>query len=151
MDVDLVLLLEQSQLLQLSVAFPEPDFYLPPLDVLIMENVRPTRGRFNIIHIPSGLKADCYTSRNHPGLPWALANRKRREIQGTSAWVCPAAYIITHKLDFLRESGSEKHLRDIRGILQCSPEEIDREWLDPMVAQLGLTDLWERCLASTQP
>lgn len=55
--------------------------------------------------------------------------------------------MIVRKLEFFREGGSEKHVRDIQGILSVSGElvrvGIVREWVD----RLGLRGQWERALA----
>jgi hypothetical protein len=52
--------------------------------------------------------------------------------------------VIIKKLEFLREGGSEKHLRDIRGMLALT--NVDRAFLEKEIAQRGLTDLWRRCV-----
>lgn len=146
LDIDLVLLLEVADLPVLAALFPEPDFYIPPDDVLAIEATRPTRGHFNIIHIPSGLKADCYTSRNHPFLPWALRNRRRVDLDSLSIWLAPPEYVILWKLEFLRESGGDKHRRDITGMLQISGSEIDHSFLEAAIRELGLSPTWESVL-----
>ena len=55
--------------------------------------------------------------------------------------------MILHKLRFYREGGSEKHLRDIRGMLAVSGDEIDRALLDRAVTELGLGDAWRTAQA----
>ena len=145
LDIDLVLLIDDSHCAELIPLFPEPDYYLPPLDVIRIETGRPSRGHFNIIHITSGLKADCYPSRNHPCLDWAMRHRRRRRMASCEAWFAPPEYVILWKLEFFRESRGEKHLRDIRGILAVSGDEIDLAYLNKVVANLQLEDYWKRC------
>jgi hypothetical protein len=48
--------------------------------------------------------------------------------------------VIIGKLEFFREGGSEKHLKDIRGILKAT--EIDRSLLEKEMAVRGLLDAW---------
>jgi hypothetical protein len=55
--------------------------------------------------------------------------------------------VILKKLQFFAEGGSEKHLRDIGGVLRISSEEVDREYVGNWAERLGVHDLWERILA----
>jgi len=50
--------------------------------------------------------------------------------------------IILGKLIYYRKGRSEKHLRDIRGIMVTSDEIIDRTYLEKWVAELGVSDAW---------
>ncbi len=47
--------------------------------------------------------------------------------------LAPPEYVIVRKLEYYREGGSEKHLRDIRAMLSVSGDQLDRaalnEWL----------------------
>lgn len=59
-------------------------------------------------------------------------------------WFAPPEYVILWKLEFFREGGGDKHLRDIRGMLLVSPESIDRTLLDRASAELGLGAQWRQ-------
>ena len=41
-----------------------------------------------------------------------------------------------------REGGSEKHLRDITGILKISAEQVDRKYITDWADRLGLSEIW---------
>jgi hypothetical protein len=142
LDVDIALAVSVSQVPRLQELYPPPAYYTPPAEVLELEIQRPARGHFTVIHIASGLKADFYPTRSHPLFPWALAHRRRVEISGTGVWLAPPEYVILWKLEFHREGGEEKHLRDIRGMLAVSREEIDQTLLEDTVATLGLQPSW---------
>ena len=45
-------------------------------------------------------------------------------------------------MEFYREGGSEKHLRDIAGILKISGNTVDRNYISEWAQRLGLTDIW---------
>lgn len=141
LDIDLVVLLEKHQVSQLPSLYPEEDFYLPPADVIAIESRREAHGHFNIIHHNTGLKADIYLSRNHPTLPWALHKIRRVETPSSPINLAPPEYVIIHKLEFFREGGSQKHLRDIAGIIE--QQDLDHEFLDHSIHQLGLTPQWQ--------
>jgi predicted MarR family transcription regulator len=55
-------------------------------------------------------------------------------------WLAPPEYIIVHKLEFFREGGREKHLRDVRGMLAVT--DIDRPLLEKEIAERGLEEAW---------
>ena len=48
------------------------------------------------------------------------------------------------KLEYYREGGSEKHLRDIRSMLDTSPELIQRAELDRQIVARGLRETWRQ-------
>ena len=48
------------------------------------------------------------------------------------------------KLEFFREGGSGKHLRDIRRMLGCLGSEWDRRDLDRLIGEQGLEAEWSR-------
>jgi hypothetical protein len=49
-------------------------------------------------------------------------------------------------MDFFRESGSEKHLRDIAGILKISRDILDFDYIESWADHLGLETLWRTIL-----
>ena len=74
---------------------------------------------------------------------WALASKREIDLGGITVWIAPPEYVIVGKLEFFREGGSEKHLRDIRGILAIT--EVDRALIEQEVDRQGLREIWERC------
>lgn len=143
LDVDLVVHLAMAEIATLAPLFPAGEYYLPPTDVIEVEVRRPTRGHFNVIHLLTGQKADVYPSRQHPYWDWAWQHRRLGQAGDAEVYFAPPEYVILWKLDFFREGGGEKHLRDIRGMLLVSGEDIDRNLLDRACAELGLTLQWQ--------
>ena len=105
---------------------------------------RSTHGHFNVVHHETGLKADFYPSRHHPYWAWAWEHRQCAEVEGAPAWFAPPEYVILSKLEFHRDGGSDKHLRDIRGMLAVSGDVIDRALIERAVAELGLEREWRK-------
>lgn len=139
-DIDIILLLDSAAIIALERVFPEDEFYCPPRGVVEIERARDRRGHFNIIHFESGYKADVYLGADDPLHGWALRNRRSVDIGETQLWLAPPEYVIIHKLEFFREGGSEKHLRDIRGMLETTP--IDRDFLETEITRRGLEEAW---------
>ncbi len=61
--------------------------------------------------------------------------------------VAPPEYVIVKKLKFYREGGSQKHLRDIAGILRTSGDEVSRDTIVEWTAKRGLEAQWSEALA----
>jgi hypothetical protein len=145
-DVDIVVSLAMKDVHAFVEAFPLDDFYCPPEDVLAIEVRRGQRGHCNLIAHATGFKADIYIAFDELHR-WGLARRRRLDVGGTTLQVAPPEYVIVRKLEYFREGGSEKHLRDIRSMLDVSGDVIDRDQLDALVEQRGLRVEWDRARA----
>jgi hypothetical protein len=143
-DVDLIVVLDREHIARLAEAFPPAEFYCPPTEIIAVEAAREQRGHFNIIHQQTGFKADVYLSGRDPLHAWAFARARRLEVEGQVVVVAPPEYVIVRKLEYYREGGSEKHLRDIRSMLATSPEAIDRAELEKQIVARGLQDAWRQ-------
>jgi hypothetical protein len=140
LDVDVVAVVGKQHAARFPSVFPETDFYCPPADVIEIESARPERGHFNLIHHHSVYKADIYIATGSEFERWAFKNRRSLVAGETPVWLAPPEYIIVHKLEFFREGGSEKHLRDVRGMLAVTA--IDRPFLENEIAGRGLEGAW---------
>ena len=150
-DIDLVVLLPTADIAKLQAAFPESEYYLPPVEVLILETRRDQRGMFNVIHFESQFKADIFVAARDPLHRWALRHRRRvGSLEDQQTWVAPPEYVILRKLEYFRESSHEKHLRDIRFMLAATPE-VDQAFIDSQIARLGLQAQWRIVLAPGEP
>jgi hypothetical protein len=69
------------------------------------------------------------------------------DVDGVPVSFAPAEYTIISKLAFHREGGSEKHLRDIHGILAAG-EPIRAAEVARFVRAKGLDELWEKHVLS---
>lgn len=140
-DVDIVVALGAKDVDAFVAAFPLEEFYCPPADVLAIEVRRGQRGHCNLIHHATGFKADIYLAFDDLHR-WALAHRRTVDLDGLTIRIAPIEYVIIRKLEYYREGGSAKHLRDIRGMLATSAESIDEARLDQLVHDRGLLDAW---------
>ena len=147
-DVDLVAVLDHQHIARLPEAFPPSEFYCPPAEEIQLEAERDQRGHFNLIHHESGFKADVYLAGRDPLHAWALARARRIDVDGEPIVLAPPEYVIVRKLEFFREGGSEKHLRDVRSMLAISPGLIQRDELEELVAARGLEDAWSKVAGS---
>jgi len=143
-DVDLIVVLDREHVARIPEVFSPEEFYCPPIEVIAVEVAREQRGHFNIIHHVTGFKADVYLSGRDPLHSWGLARAQRLEVEGETLVVAPPEYVILRKLEYHREGGSEKHLRDIRSMLDTSPEKIHRAELEQQIVARGLQESWRQ-------
>jgi len=149
-DIDLVLDLDLRQALRLGACFDSFSYSYPIEETLRAETSRESRGHFNIIHYPTGLKADCYLAGGEKFLHWGLSARKPIILLGHQVHFAPLEYVIIKKLQFYQEGRSEKHLRDIKGLLAVSNEKIDQKLLAGFVSEFKLDEPWSKVLPASR-
>lgn len=140
-DIDIVADIQPAHIEPLLSAFPESEYYLSRE---MMEKAVQTSGQFNIIHPASGLKIDLVLRRNTPHDESRFARRKRlRPAKSYEAYFAAPEDVILKKMEFYKAGGSEKHLRDITGILKISASEVDREYIATWSDRMGVTEIWK--------
>ncbi len=139
-DIDIVAAVDESHIPGLLDAFPPDQFYLSKETIL--EAIR-FQKQFNIIHPASGLKVDIIIRQDTP-FNESRFGRIRRIKPGENfeANFASPEDIIIMKMRYFKEGGSEKHLRDIGGILEISGPEIDRSYIVRWAEELGLLSIW---------
>jgi len=142
-DVDIVVRLPASRAARVAEVFGGSEMYVPPIEVIREEIGRRRFGHFNLIHGPLAFKADVYLVGDDPLHEWALEHRQEAVHAGVKAWIAPPEYVILRKLEYFREGGSQKHLRDIAWMLHVSRDRIDLPLLETKVRELGLEPEWE--------
>jgi hypothetical protein len=140
-DIDVVIQLLPGQVAPLCAAFPDSEFYVS--EAAAREAIT-YRGQFNVIHPASGNKIDFMIV---GGSDWSAAQLQRREqIQfdpSTRGYVAAAEDVILGKLLYLNEGRSEKHIRDIGGILKLHKHRLDLDYISKIASQLGCAEIWQ--------
>ena len=140
----MVTFLNEPDVRRLPEIFPSPLFYLPPAEVILAEVAREEHGHFNIIHVDSTFKADIYLTGRDEFNAWAFRNKRKVEFRGDTVMLAPPEYVIVRKLEYFREGGSDKHLRDIRAMLNVSGDSINREDLNFWIQRRSVEAQWKR-------
>lgn len=143
-DVDVVMELRPGQIEALVGAFDPVAFYVPPAEVLEAEASRREGGHFNVIHRETALRADIYLGGDDPLIRWAFDRRMRLRVGDTEIWVAPIEYVILRKLEYYKQSGSDRHLRDVAMMLRISGETVDRDATLHWARELDLQETLER-------
>jgi hypothetical protein len=143
-DVDFIVFLNDSDAQRLADAFPATEFYFPPIETVLAETRREQNGHFNIIHNATGFRADMYMSGRDELSAWGFRMRRKIQLENDILVLAPPEYVIVRKLEYYREGGSEKHLRDIRSILSISEARLDLSEINQWVTRLGLETEWKK-------
>lgn len=143
-DVDIIIFLQREDAGMLCGAFPLEEFYCPPQEVIEMEIARSQRGHFNLIHHTTGFKADIYLSGCDELHSWGLSKAIQADLDGEPIVFAPPEYVIVRKLEFFREGGSRKHLRDIHRMLTAMGEDWPRNTLLTMIRSHRLEPEWQK-------
>jgi hypothetical protein len=140
-DIDIVIELTSDQINPLCDSFPADEFYVSRLAA--HEALR-FRTQFNLIHPSSGNKVDFMTPTRSDWAASQLARREQVEFApGVFGYVAAPEDVILGKLIYFQNGLSEKHLRDIRGIVKVSGDRLDREYLAARSLELGVSDVWQ--------
>lgn len=143
-DIDIVVDLPASRIAEFCVAFPAPDFYLSEETV---HRAVSRRGQFNIIHPSTGLKVDVMVPADTPfNRSRFLRVQRVKPMPDFGAAFSSAEDVILKKMEAYLEGGSEKHLRDIAGVLKISGEHLDRSYIEEWADRMGTTEVWEEIL-----
>jgi len=148
-DIDIVLDLLPSQVTAFCEAFPGPEFYLSEPAV---RDAVATQFQFNLLHPSTGNKIDFILPRRDD---WGRTQMERRQnVQILPDRMGTAARpedVILGKMWYYAEGGSEKHLRDITGILRISGKSVDLDDIGDWAKRLGLSKVWEAILQKLSP
>jgi len=143
-DVDFVVFLRDADIARLREVFPPLEFYLPPAEIIAAEMARPAKGQFNVIHADTGFKGDFFLAGRDELNAWGFRHSRKMVYRGESITVAPPEYVILRKLEYFREGGSDKHLRDIRAMLAVSGDQLNRPALNEWIQRQGLETEWLR-------
>ncbi|MBM3294878.1 MAG: nucleotidyltransferase family protein [Candidatus Aminicenantes bacterium] len=139
-DIDVVVDLRKGDVSRLANCFPENEFYF---DIETARNAVHRKTQFNIIHPASGLKIDLIVAKADDfDVSRFRRARRLKPFEDTEADFASPEDVIIKKMEYYREGQSDKHLRDIAGVLKVSGDEIDKEYIDFWAAKLGLRKIW---------
>ena len=138
-DIDIVVDLPEHRVAALCKHFLNDHYYIS--EEAAHEAVR-RKSQFNIIHHESGLKVDFMipadTRFNESRFERAKSLRAGTDFD---AFFASPEDVIIKKMEYYREGRSEKHLRDIAGVLK-GEEEIDVAYIATWAEKMGLSEIW---------
>jgi hypothetical protein len=147
-DIDIVLDLSLAKIPQFCAAFPNDEYLLS--ESAVREAVQ-SRFQFNLLHPSSGNKIDFILTRLEAWSAGQLKRSRRIELrlggESIPAYVAAPEDVILGKLWYYSEGGSDRHLRDIAGILRVTGEGVDRAEVERWARELGYLEAWQQVLA----
>lgn len=141
-DIDIVADIREENIPGLIKCFPIDEYYLDADSAI--RAIR-EKSQFNIIHPSSGLKIDIMIPTRHR-FDQSRFKRVRRMKTGPDieANFASPEDVILKKMEYFQEGRSDKHIRDILGILKVSETLIDMDYLTKWANDLGLDDVWNK-------
>lgn len=140
-DFDVVIAPLPEQLRSLKALLPESQYYFDIDDALdALKHMR----QFNVIDLSSGWKIDLIVRKSRP---FSLAEFDRRfqlEFEGLSLFMASAEDVLLAKLEWAKLGASERQIEDAAGILRIRSNELDRDYLERWVEDLGVEEQWHR-------
>lgn len=138
-DIDVLVALNPEYLHVFLAAFPAPKFYVSEDGA---RHAVKAGGMFNIIHPESGQKIDVIVPSD--GFDrWQPSRTVRAPVfPGREARFVAPEDLVLKKMQYYREGGSEKHLRDIAGMSKVLGARLDRAYIEMMSERMGLADVW---------
>ncbi len=139
-DIDIVADIKIEEVSLLERYFPHEEFYF---DAQMVRKAISHKSQFNIIHPGSGLKVNVILYQATKFDRSRFSRSKRiQPVEGYQANFESPEDVIIKKMDYYKKAGSDKHLRDITGILKVSGHDVDREYIIPWAKELGLMRIW---------
>ena len=143
-DIDIVVELPLPQVAAFCAGFPSDQFYIS--EPAVNDAVH-RQDQFNVLHPASGLKIDFIVMTNSE---FDLSRRERTRrlsvLPGRQVSFASPEDVIIKKMAYYQEGGSEKHLRDIAGVLRIQGPALDQTYISVWVSKLGLDEVWRQIL-----
>ena len=145
-DLDLVVRIPEEAVEQLSREFQKRDMQLPP--DIILTRLEDDRGDvpLNVVHAATGYKADLYLVRDEDSFRAEAFQRRIQVDLGPElgdVYLHTPEDLILNKLMYYGMSQQSKHLRDITAIVKTLGDDLDVEYLQLWVDEMGLQILWK--------
>ncbi len=100
-------------------------------------------GMFNIIHNELVLKVDFIIRKDSVYRRTEFQRRQRIQFADTEIWIVSPEDLIISKLCWAKDSLSEMQLNDVKNLFR-SVKNIDQEYIQKWIAQLGLASIFEK-------
>ncbi len=136
-DVDIVVNIEKKHIESIVDAFYQ-EFYLSSEGI---EDAIKHHTVFNIIHHETGLKIDFWMLRDEEYDKTRFSRRESQTIFDREMYISSAEDMILVKLLWYKESTSEKHIMDVKGILQVQGESVDNNYLEKWAEKLNVREI----------
>jgi len=140
-DIDLVVKAGPEEVDRFIASLPESKWYA---DADAARNALERRSMFNVIDLETGWKVDLIFLKRGAFAESEFSRRLATNLLGTGVFVASAEDTILSKLAWARESGSERQLRDVAGIVASCGDALDAAYIEHWAEELDVSPLWRR-------
>ena len=149
-DVDIVVDMQRKHVDAFVEAFPIPEFYVSKEGVL---DALHRRYSFNVIHPATGAKIDLVPLPRDIFSRVSFRRRQRMPVgeSGRFAWFISPEDIVIAKLKAYEATGSDKHLRDARGVLFVQQDTLNWDALRRSAKASKVDALLQSLIESLKP
>jgi len=140
LDVDIVIDATADQLRRLIEGLAPATWYAS-LEAAL--RARYEESQFNLIDLETGWKVDFIIRKSRPFSRVEFERRAVIELEGTRLAVASVEDVILAKLEWARLGGSARQLEDVAELLRVRSADLDRSYLKPWIAELGVAHEWK--------
>lgn len=137
-DIDIVIELNLRRARTFVSGF-EKDYYVAESSVT---NAIERRSMFNLLHFDLLVKVDCVIRKDDVFQKQAFANRQKVEFSDFDVWIIGKEDLVLSKLNWAKESRSEKQMTDVANIIRHG---VDEEYVNSWAKRLGVEDILSEC------
>ena len=146
-DIDIKINLQTKDITSIYENFKR-DFYIGK--DMVEDAVKEQR-MFNIIHLDTGIKVDFWISKDANFDRLRMERRTKDSFLGEPVYVASPEDTILVKLEWFKNSESEKHWRDALSILKVSKKNLDYNYIEKWAKELGILDVWKKIKKTEDP
>lgn len=137
-DIDIVLEIKRVDVERIVSLFKK-DFYIEPST--IFEAIE-HQGLFNIIHNEYVIKVDFIVRKDASYRAIEFQRRRCIDLNGLSIWIVAPEDLIISKLEWAKDSCSDRQLSDVRNLIRAG--NLDHEYMQQWIQKLGLSSVYEK-------
>lgn len=144
-DADVVIDPTRAALDDLVEGLTRAGFYV---DGAVAVEALSARSQFNAI-APDATKVDFIIRRDRPFSIEEFSRRRLADLLGTPGYVAAPEDVVLSKLEWARETSSDRQLEDAAGILALTP--VDVGYIERWATELGVEREWEAIRDAPRP
>lgn len=99
---------------------------------------------FQIFHLPTMLKFDCWLLTNNPFDQSRFSRKRRIKLFEQFMYIASMEDTILQKLRWYKEAKIEKHLVDAAFVYQIQKDNLDKKYLELWVTKLGVNNHYQK-------
>ena len=144
-DIDIVLKISETQIPLFLSAFQTDSFYLSET---ALRSAVARRGMFNLIQPASGGKVDFIVAKDSDFDRSRMERARSLSIgENVKATFASPEDVILKKMQWFAKDNSDRHVRDILGMLHVQGRSINHAYIDAWIDQLDVGEIWKRIKA----